>query len=74
MSNVKDLIERYEALSPRPQRDGAVVAPPPAPASVLSEDYRTERDPSPVASSEMSYRTVLDSEAMSMSGRQDSAR
>ena len=27
--------------------DGAVVAPPPTPVSVRSEDYRSERDPSP---------------------------
>jgi len=54
--------------------DGAVVAPPPTPVSVRSEDYRSERDPSPVASSEVSYRTFLGSDALSMSGRQDSAR
>ena len=72
-NNVKDLIEHFESLSP-PQQDGAVVAPPPAPASVRSEDYRSERDPSPVASSEASYRTVLGSDALSMSGRQDAAR
>jgi len=53
---------------------GAVVAPPPAPASVLSEDYRSERDPSPVASSEVSYRTSLGSDVRSTSGRRDSAR
>jgi len=58
-SNVKELIEHYESLSPQPQQDGAVVAPPPAPTSILSEDYRSERDPSPVASSEVSYRTSL---------------
>ena len=72
--NVKDLIERFESMSPQSQHEQAVVAIPPAPASVLTEDYRSERDPSPVASSEVSYRTYLGSEAVSTSGRQDSAR
>ena len=74
MSNVKDLIDRYESLSPQPQQGRAVVAPPPAPASVLSEDYRSERDPSPVAPSEVSYKTSMGSDAFSTSDRQDSAR
>ena len=52
MSNVKDLIEHYEALSPQPQQEGAVAAPPPAPASVGSEILRSDRGPSTISTSD----------------------
>ena len=74
MSNVRELIDRYESLSPQPQQGWAVVAPPQAPASVCSANYRSDRGSSPGAQSEVSYKTSLGSDSCSMSGRQDSAR
>ena len=74
MSNVKELIDRYESLSPQPQQGRAVVAPTQAPASVCSANYRSDRGSSPGAPSEVSYKTSLGSDAFSTPGRQDSAR
>ena len=51
MSNVKKLVEHFEALSSPPQQARSSLEPAPAPALVLSEGYRSVRDPSSVAPS-----------------------
>ena len=74
MSNVKKIVEHFEALSSPPQQPRAVLEPPPVPASVPSEDYRSVRDPSSVAPSVGSYASSPGSVSDSISGRQSAPR
>ena len=74
MSNVKEIVELFEALSSPPQQPRAGLGPPPVPAPVPSEDYWSVRDPSSVAPSDVSYASYQDSLSDSFSGRQGNAR
>ena len=75
MSNVRKIVEHFEAHSSPPQQPRAVLEPPPVPASVPSEDYRSVRDPSSVISpSAGSYVSSPGSVSDSISGRQSAPR
>ena len=74
MSNVKKIVEHFEALSSPPQHHRAALEPPPVPASVPLEDYCSVRDPSSVAPSEGSYASSPGSVSDSISGRQGTSR
>ena len=74
MSNVKKIVEQFEALSSPPQQPRAALELPPVPASVPSEDYCSVRDPPSVAPSEVSYASSPGSVSDSISSRQGTSR
>ena len=74
MSNVKKIVEHFEALSSPPQQPRAALDHPPVPASVPSEEYCLVRDPPSVAPSEGSYASSPGLFSASISGRQGSPR